>query len=204
MDFENGVIVKIYKSKVDPILVWGCLRQPQTDMGTSSGPMTLIFWQSPHFQNCDFERGKFFYSRVRLKSGQVCKKWSSRCADRSGKRWAIFIFSLGNDPKGGPLDNFFHILAAQNPTIMLVLCSFIIFSPLTRIIWPRNIDIFWYTNKLWPNHLLRHSYQYSAHTHRFFFVLLSLYLLLMLFFLLVLWYYIYFCLSSVQVLYKLG
>ena len=40
MDFENGVIVKIYKSKVDPILVWGRLRHPQTKMGISSGPMT--------------------------------------------------------------------------------------------------------------------------------------------------------------------
>ena len=43
MDFENGVIVKIYKSKVDPILVWWRLRQPQTKMGISSGPMTLKF-----------------------------------------------------------------------------------------------------------------------------------------------------------------
>ena len=42
MDFENGVIVKIYKSQVDPILVGGRLRRPQTKMGISSGPMTLI------------------------------------------------------------------------------------------------------------------------------------------------------------------
>ena len=32
IDFENGVIVKIYKSQVDPILVWGYLRQPKTKM----------------------------------------------------------------------------------------------------------------------------------------------------------------------------
>ena len=41
MDFENGVIVKIYKSKVDPILVEGRLRRPQNKMGISSGPMTV-------------------------------------------------------------------------------------------------------------------------------------------------------------------
>ena len=58
--FENGVIVKIYKSKVDPILVVGRLRRPQTKMGISSGPMTLKFWQSPHFQIYDFEKGKIF------------------------------------------------------------------------------------------------------------------------------------------------
>ena len=39
-DFENGVIVKIYKSKVDPILIGGRLRRPQIKMGISSGPMT--------------------------------------------------------------------------------------------------------------------------------------------------------------------
>ena len=43
MDFENGVIVKIYKSLVDPILVGGRLRCPQTKMGISSGPLTLKF-----------------------------------------------------------------------------------------------------------------------------------------------------------------
>ena len=42
IDFENGVIVKIYKSQVDPILVGGRLRRPQTKMGISSEPMTLL------------------------------------------------------------------------------------------------------------------------------------------------------------------
>ena len=42
MDFENGVILKIYKFYVDPILVGGHLRHPQTKMGISSGPITLI------------------------------------------------------------------------------------------------------------------------------------------------------------------
>ena len=60
IDFENGVIVKIYKSWVDPILIGGRLRRPQIKMGISSGPMTLKFWQSPHFQNRDFENGRDF------------------------------------------------------------------------------------------------------------------------------------------------
>ena len=36
MDFENGVIDKIFKSQVDPILVGGHLPHPQTKMGISS------------------------------------------------------------------------------------------------------------------------------------------------------------------------
>ena len=42
MHSENGVIVKIYKSQVDPILLRGCLRPPQTKMGISSGPMKCL------------------------------------------------------------------------------------------------------------------------------------------------------------------
>ena len=63
-----------------------------------------------------------------------------------------FYFSLKNDPKGGPLDISFHILAAQNPPFLPV------FSPLTRIIQPRNVDIFGFTDKIWPVHVLRNSY----------------------------------------------
>ena len=48
MDLENGVIVKIYKSWVDPILVGGRLRRPQTKMGISSGPMTLKLLSKPN------------------------------------------------------------------------------------------------------------------------------------------------------------
>ena len=43
MDFENGVILKIYKFYVDPILVGGQLRHPQTKTGISSGLLTLTF-----------------------------------------------------------------------------------------------------------------------------------------------------------------
>ena len=50
MDFENGVIDKIYKSKIDPISALGCLRHPQTKMGISSGPMTLNFDNHPIFK----------------------------------------------------------------------------------------------------------------------------------------------------------
>ena len=38
IDFENGVIVKIYKSLVDPISVWGRFCRPETKMGIFSGP----------------------------------------------------------------------------------------------------------------------------------------------------------------------
>ena len=115
MDFENGVIVKIYKSWVDPILVGVRLRRPQTKMGISSGPMTLKFWLSPHFQICNFDNGNSFKSRAPLKRGQVCKKWSSWRADPSAKRWAIFIFSFENDPKGGPSDDIFPFSRLMKP-----------------------------------------------------------------------------------------
>ena len=42
MDFENGVILIIYKSYVDPIFVGGLLRHPQIIIGICSGPMTLL------------------------------------------------------------------------------------------------------------------------------------------------------------------
>ena len=45
MDLENGVIVKIYKSWVDPILDGGRLHRLQTNMGISSGPMTYERFQ---------------------------------------------------------------------------------------------------------------------------------------------------------------
>ena len=46
MDFGNGVIVKIYKSSVDLILVGERLRRPQTKMGISSGPSLSLAWPS--------------------------------------------------------------------------------------------------------------------------------------------------------------
>ena len=54
MDFDIGVIVKIYKFQVDPIFIGGHLHRPQIKMGSSSRPMTLEFWQSTHFQNQNF------------------------------------------------------------------------------------------------------------------------------------------------------
>ena len=42
MNFENGVIAKIYKSQVDPILFGGRLRRTKAKMGISSGPMTYL------------------------------------------------------------------------------------------------------------------------------------------------------------------
>ena len=60
MDFENGVIVKIYKSYVDPILVGGRLRRPQTKMGISSGHMTLKFLTNTQFSKLLFWEENFF------------------------------------------------------------------------------------------------------------------------------------------------
>ena len=71
MDFENGVIHKIYKSKVDPILVWGRLRQPQTKMGISSGPMT--FDNHPIFKIAILRRGNFFSPEGRSKVVKFAK-----------------------------------------------------------------------------------------------------------------------------------
>ena len=48
MENENdiGVIVKIYKSKVDALLVEGHLRRPQTKMGI--GWFTFFCWMKPY------------------------------------------------------------------------------------------------------------------------------------------------------------
>ena len=53
----------------------------------------------------------------------------------------LFLFSLGNDPKGGPLDDFLHFFVAPTLTILLVSHLFITFFPLTKIIQPHKIDI---------------------------------------------------------------
>ena len=42
-------------------------------MGISSGPTTLKFWQSAHFQNRDFEKGKFFSPERRSKGAKFAK-----------------------------------------------------------------------------------------------------------------------------------
>ena len=49
------------------------LRCHQTKMGISLGHLTLKFWQSPHFQNREFERGKFFSPECRLKAVKFAK-----------------------------------------------------------------------------------------------------------------------------------
>ena len=67
------MIVKIYKSLDDPILVGGRLRRPQTKIGISSGPMTLKFLQSPHFQNRNFENEKKFSPERRSKVVKFAK-----------------------------------------------------------------------------------------------------------------------------------
>ena len=45
-----------------------------------------------------------------LKNNQVCKKWSSWWADRSGKRWAIFIFPLEMIQRGDHWRIFFNFV----------------------------------------------------------------------------------------------
>ena len=98
-------------------------------MGISSGPMTLKFWQSPHFKNCDFEKEKYVW--VPLKSCQVCKKWLSEHADHSGKRWAIGWF-------------FPIFFSGWNLIILLLFYLFITSSSLTKIILNICICMHWH------------------------------------------------------------
>ena len=50
----------IFNEKKLLFLVGEGLCHSQTKKGIYSGPMILKFWESPHFQNCDIEKGKFF------------------------------------------------------------------------------------------------------------------------------------------------
>ena len=107
-------------------------------MGISSGPMTLKFWQSPHFQNCDYEKGKFFSPDRCSKMVKFAKNdW---CTDCSGKRWANFIFPLYII-----LDDFFLLLSGRDITILLVFQLFITYSLLARFIQHHKIDVFTWT-----------------------------------------------------------
>ena len=67
MENENdiGVIVKICKSKVDPILVGGRLRLPQTKMGIPSGPMTCM--RMKRYLSTNLEFPKYGEIKVELK-----------------------------------------------------------------------------------------------------------------------------------------
>ena len=78
-------------------------------MGISSGPMTP------------------------LKSGQVCKKWSSWHTDCYGKRWAIFIFPLKRIQRGDHWTNFSAILCWMNPYHFGIIYLFIT-PPLHNVI----------------------------------------------------------------------
>ena len=64
---DNGAIVKIYKSQVDPILVGGRLRRPQTKMGISSGHMTLKLDTHPIFKITILRRENLFSPECRSK-----------------------------------------------------------------------------------------------------------------------------------------
>ena len=138
------------KSSVDPILIGGCLRCPQIKMGISSGPMTLKFWQSPHFQNRDFEKGKNFSPERRSKVVKFAKN----------DRLEALILLARDEPylffpckwsKGGTTGWVFLIFSLDEslqfcPFLKLFLTS----SPLTTIIEALEIVVFVYRHILAP------------------------------------------------------
>ena len=129
-------------------------------MGISSGPMTLKFSKSPHFQNRDFEKGKFFSSRAPHKSGQVCKKWSSRCTDRSGKRWTIFIYVLKMMQRGDHWMIFYIFLLHKT----IHFCSFSIGNSFLTSFNLINQTYLYTQTYFSPIHVLHFPYQHSAQT----------------------------------------
>ena len=67
-------------------------------------------------------------------------------------RDAQFQFSLENDPKGGPLGDFFlHSYTGLNSTIFFFY-MFITSFPLNMIIKPHRIVVSLYTDTFWPVH----------------------------------------------------
>ena len=90
--------------------------------------MYSIFHQRRVFDNRDFEKETVFSPERRSKVVKFVKN------DRVNgliilARDELFLFSLENDPKGGPLDDFLN-------KFLLVFYLFITFSHLTRIIQP--------------------------------------------------------------------
>ena len=82
------------------------MRRPQTKMGISSGPMTLKFLQSPIFKILILRRKIYFSPERRSKVVKFAKN------DRLDALIVLardeqFLFFLENDPKGGPLHDFF-------------------------------------------------------------------------------------------------
>ena len=72
--------------------------------------------KSPNFQNW---AGKNFLVQSAAQKWSSLQKWSSRCADHSGKRWAISIFHWKLS-KGGTIGWFFpHFFIAQNHVFCL-------------------------------------------------------------------------------------
>ena len=75
MDFENGVIVTIYKSKVDPILVGGACPAPKLRWAT---PHDLWLWNvdnHPILKNRDFQQEIFFSPERRSKGVKYAKNY---------------------------------------------------------------------------------------------------------------------------------
>ena len=101
-------------------------------MGISSGPMTLKFWQSPHFQNHDFEKGKIFSPERRSKVVKFAK---------NGRLDPLIVLARDEQllffpwkwSKGWTIGQFFpHFLALQN---LISLRLFTCLSHLLLIIW---------------------------------------------------------------------
>ena len=147
MDFEKGVIVKIYKSQVDPILVGGRLRRPQTKMGISSGP-----GQSPHFQNCEFERENFFSPERRSKVVKFSKndRLDELIILARGDRFLFFPLKMIQRVDQWMFFSSFscHMMSHDTLQFCYFFCLFITYSFLTSIIQPDMIDIFVYTDTL--------------------------------------------------------
>ena len=128
-------------------------------MGIPSRPMTLKFWQSPHFQNQDFEVGNIFCPDRRSKVVKFAKNDRLDVLIILAKDEQILFFPW-KVSKGGTIGWLFSFSCCIKPynfaSFMLFYFCFSAF-PLIRIIQLHKIDIFLYTDTLWPRSCITSS-----------------------------------------------
>ena len=94
----------------------------------------------------------------------AAQKWSSLQKMIVLMHWLLwqemsnFYFSLENDPKGGPLDNFFPFFAGWNPSFLPIFYLFQNVSRLTSIIQTHKLVMFINTDTFWPSSCITSAY----------------------------------------------
>ena len=120
--------------------------------------MTLIIWQTPHFQNCVFERRHFFSPDRRSKVVKYAKNYPLDAMIVLAKHETFLFF---------PWNWMIFLISRWNPNILIIFYLFITSFLQTRIIQPHTIIIFVYTDLFWAHSCIKSAIQYSVQTYLF-------------------------------------